>query len=608
MRQTQREGSFCGRLCDAVVLDDDVSALGIPFFRRGQDAHGTFTDPNGDLQFFSSSRRPDLSATRFPHLETVFRRKTRDATIVGPTIYGHARMAIFDCRWVYMRSYAILYTIALAQSVDPPWMGGLSATAIPDHGSGYGILLMAEPCTKPLPLYRPRDPRASDLWCLIDEHFETFQQVYDERFQDKYGYWRPVVQRSVTAFLKCGDLQEGFARVRCPDCQHEMFVAYSCKQRCTCPSCHQKRTLLTSIHVAEDVCFPVAHRQVVFTIPKRLRVHARFDRKLLGKLSSCAWACIKAEGQRMLGRDDVAPGMIAAIQTFGQLLHWNPHIHSLVTCGAFTPDGDFLELSEFDMDSLLVAWQEAVFALYLAEGKIEQEVVENMRSWEHSGFSVDQSVLLSAGDQSGIERLVQYMIRCPFSLSRLIKVTETGQVVYKAEKQACQAFPEQNGDGIASGPKRNFQILSPLDFLAEFTQHIPPKGSHTIRYYGFYSNKSRGMRKKAEEGAEPPSQGDACATPTARCSQTWAMLIKRVYEVDPLACPRCGGEMKVVAFIDPPQVAVIEKILSHCGLKQPSAPRGPPHAVGLVHDSDSDVMDQTPELTYVDIDTFLATF
>ena len=59
--------------------------------------------------------------------------------------------------------------------------------------------------------------------------------------------------------------------------------------------------------------------------------------------------------------------------------------------------------------------------------------------------------------------------------------------------------------------------------------------------------------------------------------------------------------MKVVAFIDPPQVAVIEKILSHCGLKQPSAPRGPPDAVGLVHDSDSDVMDQTPELTYVDI-------
>ncbi|MGI6416094.1 MAG: transposase zinc-binding domain-containing protein [Thermoguttaceae bacterium] len=39
--------------------------------------------------------------------------------------------------------------------------------------------------------------------------------------------------------MKCGDPQEGFARVRCPDCKHEMFVAYSCQQRCRCPSCHQ---------------------------------------------------------------------------------------------------------------------------------------------------------------------------------------------------------------------------------------------------------------------------------------------------------------------------------------------------------------------------------
>ncbi len=70
----------------------------------------------------------------------------------------------------------------------------------------------------------------------MDEHFDSFQQVYDERFAAKYGYWRPVIQRSVEAFLKCGDLQEGFARVRCPDCKHEIFVAYSCNGRCTCPS------------------------------------------------------------------------------------------------------------------------------------------------------------------------------------------------------------------------------------------------------------------------------------------------------------------------------------------------------------------------------------
>ena len=251
------------------------------------------------------------------------------------------------------------------------------------------------------------------------------------------------------------------------------------------------------------------------------------------------------------------------------------------------------------MDRLLTAWQEAVFALYLDEGKIEPEVVQNMRTWDHSGFSVDQSVLLPAGDQQGIERLVQYMIRCPFSLSRLVKVTDSGQVVYKAEKQACRAFPDQNGDGIANGPSRNFQILSPLDFLAEFTQHIPPKGAHLIRYYGWYSNKSRGMRKKAEAGpwGESSPEVDAQREAPDRSSQNWAVLIKRVYETDPMVCPKCGGAMAVISFIDPPQREVIDKILDHCGLSRSPEARAPPDMDGLVR-----------ELEYVDIDTFLATF
>ncbi len=84
---------------------------------------------------------------------------------------------------------------------------------------------MVAACAKPPELYKPRDPQSSDLWRLINENFDTFQQVYDDRYQAKYGYWRPVIEKSVAAFLKCGDLHEGFARVRCSSCKHEMFVA-----------------------------------------------------------------------------------------------------------------------------------------------------------------------------------------------------------------------------------------------------------------------------------------------------------------------------------------------------------------------------------------------
>ena len=123
----------------------------------------------------------------------------------------------------------------------------------------------------------------------------------------------------------------------------------------------------------------------------------------------------------------------------------------------------------------------------------KQEVDEQMRNWQHSGFSFDQSVYLSAHDRSGIERLVQYIVRCPFSLSRLIKVTDDGMVtipighkfhctmrpfgtpstiqLYKSEKQKCRSFPNIKSDTLKAGTNRNFQILSAMDFLAEFTQH-----------------------------------------------------------------------------------------------------------------------------------------
>jgi hypothetical protein len=385
-----------------------------------------------------------------------------------------------------------------------------------------------------------------------------------------------------------------------------------------CPSCHQKRALATSIHIAEEVCLPVAHRQVVFTIPKRLRLHTRYDRKLLGKLASCAWTCIRAEVARLLDRNDVLPGMIAAIQTHGSLLHWHPHIHTLVTCGGWTPQGEFVALPELDKQRLHDAWREAVFALYLAEGKIEPEVVENMRTWPHSGFHVDQSVLLAAGDKAGIERVMQYMVRCPFSLTRLIKVTETGDIVYKAEKDDCRAFPDPQKMFLETGVKRNYQLFSPLDFLAEFTQHIPAKGAHLVRYYGWYSNKARGMRKKAAANLPSPADGRVVGGEgsndglTACASATWAMLIKRVYETDPLVCPKCAGKMKVIAFIEPPQAEVIEKIMRHCGLWHPHTPRPPPAKDSSTTDEGSPATElaaeEPQELTYVDMDTFWATF
>ena len=116
------------------------------------------------------------------------------------------------------------------------------------------------------------------------------------------------------------------------------------------------------------------------------------------------------------------------------------------------------------------------------------------------------------------------------------------------------------------------------------------------------------MRKKAE--AEASAELSSEETAATGSSQAWAMLIKRIYEVDPLSCPECGGQMKVVAFIEPPQTDVIEEILQHCGLWHSSSPRAPPDVEGLVLELDAaysassidslDQADASQELTYVD--------
>ena len=205
-------------------------------------------------------------------------------------------------------------------------------------------LANAPPQRQQARFYQPRRPRASPLFRIVEEHFDEFQRVYPDRYQETYGFWRPATAKAVSRYLKCGDLHEGFARVKCRDCHHEFFVAFSCKQRCVCPSCHQKRALLISMRLAEVMSPLAPHCQFVFTVPKRLRIYFRFDRSLLGDMALCAWETLLQVYRTVLGRDDLVPGMIAGIQTFGELAHWHPHIHAIATDGVFTPEGRFLPL------------------------------------------------------------------------------------------------------------------------------------------------------------------------------------------------------------------------------------------------------------------------
>jgi len=92
-------------------------------------------------------------------------------------------------------------------------------------------------------LYRPRRPQGSPYYHCVEDHFETFERVYEEPFERTYGFYRPYLRSVIYRYLDCGVLRNGFGRVRCGECGHEYLLAFSCKRRHFCPSCHQKRVV-----------------------------------------------------------------------------------------------------------------------------------------------------------------------------------------------------------------------------------------------------------------------------------------------------------------------------------------------------------------------------
>ncbi|MBW1673786.1 MAG: hypothetical protein JRJ45_09115 [Deltaproteobacteria bacterium] len=79
-------------------------------------------------------------------------------------------------------------------------------------------------------------------------------------------------------------------------------------------------------------------------------------------------------------------------------------------------------------------------------------------------------------------------------------------------------------------------MFDALKWLAAMCSHIPDKGEQMVRYYGYYSNVSRGKRKQENQDEWIP-----CILPdefSKESRKNWARLIQKIYEVDPLTCPK----------------------------------------------------------------------
>jgi hypothetical protein len=130
-------------------------------------------------------------------------------------------------------------------------------------------------------------------------------------------------------------------------------------------------------------------------------------------------------------------------------------------------------------------------------------------------------------------------------------------------------FPVRCGHRVAEAIEADAFAANPAADGARLLAEVARRASDVAAAMSEEASemRGRGLRARAE-------------TRDARAlRRSWAQLIKRVYEVDPLVCPRCHGEMRMIAFIV--DAVVIDKILRHLVAKGDHRVRGPPQYANL---------------------------
>jgi hypothetical protein len=377
--------------------------------------------------------------------------------------------------------------------------------------------------------YKRRTPESTTLYQIVFHTKQKLEHCWEERFQSEFGVLRDEVLSVLDEYLNCGLLEHGAARVYCDTCKYSLLVAFSCKKRGVCPSCSAKRAVIFAEHLYDEVLEDVPTRHIVFSIPKRLRPYFKYNRKLCDILFKSAWKSVEEN----LSLDSGIPALALTLQTAGEALNWNPHLHGMLADGVFSDDGTFTQFSEINLKAIEERFAELVLGAFAKQELITDDVMSQILSQTYTGFSV------WIGDRfqdEGSEKFVaRYVERGPISLEKL--TIQDDIVTYTTKDGTAHEF-------------------DPVEFLATLSAHIPKPYESITRYYGWYSCRARGERKKLVPQQTTEDHHELTHEP----SSAWARCIKQIYEIDPLECPKCKSQMSILAFIhDPLEIKNIMK-------------------------------------------------
>lgn len=239
------------------------------------------------------------------------------------------------------------------------------------------------------------------------------------------------------------------------------------------------------------------------------------------------------------------PGFCSILHTFGSTLNFHPHIHTLFAGGGTRENGEWKEVGFLPWNS----WKSRFRAI----------LVRMLRTWvKENALSLPRSVVSFWRKKNGLSEFGS-VLRALFSVIWYVHVGEKlGNADYTVRYIGRYAKRPSVSEAKISwydGEHVTFEYKDKLtrehkrlrlavdEFIGRIVRHIPEKGFRTIRYYGFYSNRTKEEREKLRRALPIRYRGAFRFEETM--AKTWRERVMEFTGKDPLVCPRCGEVMKL---------------------------------------------------------------
>jgi len=252
----------------------------------------------------------------------------------------------------------------------------------------------------------------------INDIFRTFAPEY----LDYYAQTIPHEHRKVIqAIIDCRTQSCGIALYYCEHCGEPHIVNCSCGNR-HCPTCQHHKSQ-NWLHKQMNRQLPGHHFMVTFTVPEKLRRFIRSNQRVaysaLFRASSEAMKKLACDDKYMGGD---LPGFFGVLHTWGRTLEYHPHIHYVVTGGAFSTLNGAWHPSRIDFYLPVLALSKIFRAKFRDEMKkagllhhIPDEV------WQIDWIVNSQAV---GSSEASIKYLAPYVFTVAISNTRIVKVED----------------------------------------------------------------------------------------------------------------------------------------------------------------------------------------